>query len=206
MAYLIIIAGLPATGKSVFAKYLCEKMKIPMASKDSIKECLFDNIGFKSRQEKVALGTAAMNLLYHFAELNLEAGRPVILENNFENDSKPGLIKLIEKYRCKSVMVRFHTELNVLYERLSERDKSPDRHRGHVVNTCYPENDNVPAVTVETMGFDNFYTGMKKRGMDNFSIGCEEIIVDSTDFSKVDYDEIYGKVIRGLDLKNRLED
>lgn len=30
-------------------------------------------------------------------------------------------------------------DYKVIYQRLLKREKSPDRHRGHVVNDCYPE-------------------------------------------------------------------
>ena len=56
-----------------------------MLSKDEIKEKLFDRIGFQSRQEKVQLGLAAMEILYYAAERCLAAGESVILENNFED-------------------------------------------------------------------------------------------------------------------------
>lgn len=196
MSFLILIAGLPATGKTSFAYYLSKKMEIPMVSKDTVKEHLFDTIGFKNRNEKVALGIAAMDIMYHFAETHLEIGKPIILENNFENISKPGLIKLIEKYNCKTVTVRFCTETKVLSERFLLRDKSPERHRGHVIDTQFPEVPGGEALTVEThnKNFKDFYDRMKQRGMEFFSIGGDEIIVDSTDFSKVSYEAICSRV------------
>ena len=196
---MILVAGLPATGKTSFARYLSGKTGIPMVSKDIIKEHLFDTVGFNNRQEKVNLGTAAMDLMYHFASLNLELGKSVILENNFENVSKPGLLGLIDKYRCKTVMVRFHTDIEVLSERFLARDQSPDRHRGHVINTRYPEDEKSRREDRGDSDFVNYYTAMKKRGMEYFSVGCPEIIVDSTDFSKVNYDELYARVIKELD-------
>lgn len=193
-----MIAGLPATGKTSFARYLSKRTKIPMISKDIVKERLFDTIGFKSRNEKVALGIAATELMYHFAEALLELGKPVILENNFENVSRPALIKLIEKHGCKTVTVRFYTEISVLAERFIIRDRSPERHRGHVVNTRYPEGedampDKAPGISIEQYT-DRYYTEMKQRGMENFSIGGDEIVVDTTDFSKVSYERICNKL------------
>jgi adenylate kinase family enzyme len=38
MTYLFLIAGLPGTGKTTFAKFLSSRMAIPVASKDIIKE------------------------------------------------------------------------------------------------------------------------------------------------------------------------
>ena len=196
MAFLILIAGLPGTGKTSFARCLSGKLDIPMISKDIVKEHLFDTVGFRNRDEKVKLGVAAMDLMYHFAGAQLELNKSVILENNFENISKPGLEKLIVKYGCGTVTVRFHTDLDVLSERFLLRNRSPDRHRGHVIDTQYPEIEGTEALS-DKMGiesFSDYYERMKYRGMEFFSIGGEEIIVDSTDFSKVSYGTICDKV------------
>lgn len=68
MKTCICIAGMPASGKTTAALRLSEKLGIAMLSKDEIKEKLFDRIGFQSRQEKVQLGLAAMEILYYAAE------------------------------------------------------------------------------------------------------------------------------------------
>ena len=196
MSYLILVAGLPGTGKTSFARYLGGKLEIPVVSKDTVKEHLFDTVGFRNRSEKVALGVAAMDIMYHFAEALLELNQSIILENNFENVSKPGLEKLIQKYGCKTVTVRFHTDTDVLSERFLLRNRSPDRHRGHVIDTQYPEPEGTEALS-DKMGIESFrdyYERMKCRGMEFFSIGGDEIIVDSTDFSEVSYAGICGKV------------
>ena len=81
--YCILVAGMPASGKSTIAVRISESLGIPMLSKDSIKEVLFDNLGFHSRAEKVQLGTAAMHILYYAAAQLMKVGKPFILENNF---------------------------------------------------------------------------------------------------------------------------
>lgn len=74
------------------AKILAGKLKIPAISKDSIKEVLFDNVGFQSREEKVKLGVASMEIMYYAAKQLMEAGQPFILENNFEYSSERGIV------------------------------------------------------------------------------------------------------------------
>ena len=165
-----------------------------MASKDIIKEHLFDTVGFKNRNEKVALGIAAMDIMYHFAEIQLELGKPVILENNFENISRPGLLKIIEKYNCKTITIRFHADMQILSERFLVRDRSPERHRGHVINTRYPEDKDPVLIEIQPINIDKYYSAMKQRGMEDFSVGGMEITVDSTDFSKVSYNAIYEEI------------
>ena len=76
--YCILITGIPASGKSTLASVLSDRLHIPMLSKDSIKELLFDDIGFHSRAEKVALGAAAQNVLYYAARQLLRSGTPFL--------------------------------------------------------------------------------------------------------------------------------
>ena len=79
--YCILVAGMPASGKSTIAVRISESLGISMLSKDSIKEVLFDDLGFHSRAEKVQLGTAAMHILYYAAArgyTRFQANGPVL--------------------------------------------------------------------------------------------------------------------------------
>lgn len=190
----ILVAGLPASGKSTLAAALSKELGFPMFSKDSMKELLYDSVGFQCRAEKVALGVGAMDILYYCAGQVLSLGQSVILENNFENASKPGLQALLEKYACSVVTVMLTGDPHAIYRRFLERDMSPGRHRGHVVNTCYPEplGERPPYVPLT---FEQFVEGFRARGMDAFDVGGPRVTVDVTDFSRVDIKAIAEEVI-----------
>jgi len=185
--YCVLVAGMPATGKTRFAAWLGEKRGIPWMSKDGIKEMLFDRIGFSSRGEKVQLGLAAQDMLYAFAEAQLAAGCSFILENNFEDSSRRPLEELLDKYDCRVITVRFGGEIGAIHRRFLERDQSPERHRGHVVNTRYPEVGEKAAYV--PLSLENFAAGMMARGFDRFCLG-RLVCVDATDFANVDYEAI----------------
>ena len=165
---LILIAGLPATGKSRFASYLQQRLNIPLLCKDSIKEILFDTIGFQSHDEKTKLNHAALESLYY---------------------ALPGLEQMIAAYGCEPITIFFGGDERVIYRRYVERNADPTRHRGHVLSTCYPEKDNI-GVIPEPISLQEFQESFRKRGMSVFRIGEKRIDVDTTDFSKVDYDAI----------------
>lgn len=195
--YCILIAGMPASGKSRFAEWISKKRNVPYMSKDSMKEILFDHIGFKSRAEKVALGNTAMDILYYFAEEQMKAKLPFIIENNFEDCSREGIMKLLGKYDYSPITVLFDGDIEVIYKRFIERDQSPQRHRGHVINTEYPEKgEKIPYIP---MGLENFAEVIDKRGFKRFSIGGAMIRVDSTDFSKVDYEKLNDEINKMID-------
>ena len=53
--YCILITGIPASGKTTTARFLGERLNLPVISKDAVKEHLYDTVGFRSRSEKVIL-------------------------------------------------------------------------------------------------------------------------------------------------------
>lgn len=194
----VLVTGIPASGKTRLAEYLSERLGLPMLSKDRAKEILFDTVGFRSRPEKVALGVGAMEFCYYFAEQMMKLGKPFLLENNFENTLKPGIEALLKRYDCRAVTVFLTGDYETVYRRFLERDQSPDRHRGHVVNTCYPEPEGErPPYT--PVSFEQFTAGIVRRGMADFDVGGPRIVVDTTDFSKVDYEKIARQVREALD-------
>ena len=93
--YCILVTGIPASGKSTLARALGEELRLPVISKDSLKEILFDQVGFRSREEKVRLGNASMEIMYAIAGQFMGAGQPFLLENNFERASEDGIKALL---------------------------------------------------------------------------------------------------------------
>ena len=65
---LIIIAGMPASGKSTAAEKLSRIFGYPVLEKDALKEELFDTIGFQNYPQKRLLDTAATAVLLRCVE------------------------------------------------------------------------------------------------------------------------------------------
>ena len=195
--YCIIVTGIPAAGKSTMAKILAGKLKIPAISKDSIKEVLFDNVGFQSREEKVKLGVASMEIMYYAAKQLMEAGQPFILENNFEYSSERGMKELLSKYHYRALAITLTGDYKTIYQRFLEREGSPDRHRGHVVNDCYPEKKKCALGRQKeaSITYEGFVHGIGQRGFDAFSVGDGQIKVDTTYFSKLDMEKLLSQIV-----------
>lgn len=185
----VLVCGMPAAGKTTIARYLSKSLGLPMFSKDEIKERLYDTVGFGSRAEKVALGVGAMEAMYYAAGQVMAVGGSVILENNFENASLPGLRALLKSFDCQPVTVMLTGDVKIIYQRFLERDVSPQRHRGHVVNTCYPEppGEKPPYVPIT---LEQYVAGFAGRGMDRFDVGGPRVTVDVTELSQVDFEAV----------------
>ena len=191
--YCILVTGIPAAGKSTMAEVLSERLKLPVISKDTVKELLFDNVGFQSRAEKVKLGITGMEIMYYVAGQLMKAGQPFILENNFEYSSEQGMKSLLEKYQYSALTITLTGDYKVIYQRFLKRENSPDRHRGHVVNDCYPEKkeNNLKTIKAKTISYENFVCGIEKRGFDAFCVDGRQIKVDITDFSTINMEELF---------------
>lgn len=192
--YCILVAGMPASGKSTVAEKIAEALEIPMLSKDAIKEVLFDDLGFHGREEKVRLGVAAMHILYYAADRLMKANKPFVLENNFEDDSLPGLLALLEERRYTAVTVRLTGDPEVIYRRFAARDLSDTRHRGHVVNDCYPEPPGAPRENPTRKSYEQFRQDIATRGYTRFQANGPVLEVDVTDLSELDFPRLMGSL------------
>ena len=181
---LIILAGMPATGKSTIAKMLQKEFGFPILEKDGIKEQLFDTIGFECYAEKRQLDVAANAVLLRIMEDMMKADTSVIVDNNFDPASAEKLNALLEKYSPSCVTVFLNGDTQVLYERYVERDSKHLRHLGHGMQTHYPPHDGESTEFHMTReGFDERFLKLK---MDKLSWGGKQIFLDATYPEKID--------------------
>lgn len=174
---LIIITGELAAGKTSYGKKISETLRIPFFSKDEIKGILFDsfnelNMDYESKRK---IGASSYSIFYYIIEEQMKVGLPIIVESNFVKESVPIIKNLLNKYNYNDITVRFEGDLQVLHKRFLEREYSSERHVGLVSNGVF---DNLE---------DYEKTVLKSK---EFKISNNEILVDTTDFSKVDFDEI----------------
>lgn len=187
---LLLIAGPPAAGKTTIARAISQALSWPLFEKDTVKELLFDTVGFSSRAEKVKLNKAALHQICYAAEAVLAAGQSVILESNFESDDRKRLEALIARCQSRVVTLRLSAGEDTLYQRFVKREQSPTRHLGHVRNDHYPQRNEEekrrPTAFPEKA---SFLEGIKKRGMMDFALG-ECVCVDTTHPDTIEIDDI----------------
>ena len=84
---LILISGMPATGKTTLARLVADALGWPLFTKDRFKELLFDSGAYDAatfdRAQSRLIGTQAVALLRSVADSLLGSGASVILESNF---------------------------------------------------------------------------------------------------------------------------
>jgi hypothetical protein len=103
----------------------------------------------------------------------LQIGKVCILESNFRAPQNEQIEKLIEKYNADCLTFLFVGDMDVLWNRYSQRDA--ERHWVH--KTIAQDRD-------------RFVNGGIKAGFGDFSVG-KTIRVDATDFDKINYGELF---------------
>lgn len=81
MTKLIIICGLPATGKTTLADSLSERLGIFCLHKDSVKSSLYVSLGMSTIEDSRKLGFPSVKAILDLAQENLIRGVDVILES-----------------------------------------------------------------------------------------------------------------------------
>lgn len=172
---LIVVTGSPATGKTTIAESLSEAMRLPLVTKDAIKEELYDNLEGAEPSDSHRLGFVSIRLMHSWARRLLEKDVSLILESNFKRSlSVDDLQELFALSR--PVVVQCMAPEEHVLERYVERSEEGERHpvhddANHVAELRtdleHGEYDlrtlGVPSITIDTSGEDETDVGELAR-------------------------------------------
>ena len=122
---VVVVTGIPGSGKTTLATALSARLGWPLISKDIVKEALFDALGTGDLQWSQQLGRAGHVVMY-----SLAATMPrVILEAHFQRAvAEPQLLALHRPI----VQIYCRCPVDVAAMRYRRRIEDPDRHAGHL--------------------------------------------------------------------------
>ncbi len=194
---LLIVAGMPAAGKSTIAKKIGAALGFPILEKDEVKEELFDTLGYADRTEKRRLDLASNAVLMRNAEGLLKSGCNLILVNNFPKAMEETVQKMIDRCGCKCAMVFLGGDNDVFYHRYVKRDQMHLRHIGHSFIHRYPPQ---PGDDLNiSMTREDFAEIFEKNGMAEFQLNGPRIDVDATYPEKIDVENLIDEICRALE-------
>ncbi|GCE19587.1 AAA family ATPase [Dictyobacter kobayashii] len=130
---LVIVNGLPGTGKTTLSRRLAADVRLPVFSRDGMYETLFDALDGQSNASSLEIAPATFKLLYYVAGSILAAGQAVIVEGFF---GRPELrsaefLQLQRSYDFAPLQILCKADGGVLVERFLARMGAVERHVGH---------------------------------------------------------------------------
>lgn len=184
---LVVVTGLPGTGKTTIAERLGDRLSLPVIRKDAFKEILFDRLGWSDEDWSDLLDLACYDMVWALCDTELRAGRAIIVESNFEPAEHAARIaELGQEYQAHLIEVLCRTDRSVLVDRFKERVESGERHPGHAEQSDeVMEEEAIPKLLNDPEPW----------------LGVTETrrTVDTTDLDAVDIDEISQWVAAGLE-------
>ena len=175
---LIIVSGATATGKTTIAKQVADSLGYALYSKDIIKEALFDS------QTKASHGyfwyeRHAKDIFFREIEKSISQDTSIIAESNFMKNDKRRLKSLLNK---NVLVAEIYCSARgfIRLRRFVSRGEGTIRHKAHRDRRWYL------AVFIECL--------LKYVGIEwpygPVGISGKMINVDTTDFSKVNFENI----------------
>lgn len=139
---LVLLCGPSCTGKTTLGTRLAADLGLPLFAKDSIKERLFDNLGWSDRAWSRRLGRASVDVLYAVMDAEMAVGRPLFVECNFSAElAEVELTVRLQRYGYRAFTIQCVCDGPTLQARWRERTFNPasGRHPGHVERECAEE-------------------------------------------------------------------
>lgn len=197
---LILLAGLPGTGKTYLSNIIREKLgEFNIISQDELKEYYCDMHGYKNLAKKKVVEKIAWAKYYEIMEQQMQVGSNILSDYPFSQKQKPNILQLLDRYGYKALTIRLVADLDVLFERQKMRDLDPARHLSHIV-TSYKKGDQLANRNKadNLLSYEEFIKRCTTRGYNTFELG-KLYEVDVTDYTKVNYSKLLG------DLRMRYE-
>ncbi|GAA5534419.1 ATP-binding protein [Deinococcus aluminii] len=116
---LLVISGLPASGKTHLGSRLARELRWPFVSKDEYKELLHEHLPDLTRTQA---GPLSFEIMYHVAGVVLAAGGDVVLETHFYLGlSEPKITAFAEAHGARVLQLYCEAPLDELRRRHAER-------------------------------------------------------------------------------------
>ncbi len=177
--HIIVVTGLPCTGKTTLAIQIATHFDLPLITKDGIKEIMFDVLGCEDRSHSKQMSRATMEIMFHLMAALLAGKTSLVVVANFLPElSRPQFQGLISRFDCQLIEVLCVTTGDILLERFKNRQ----RHPGHLDNVVFKEMKALVA----------------KNETNHLALGEALIEVDTSDFAQVNVSEIFSQIETAL--------
>jgi predicted kinase len=120
---LVVVSGLPGTGKSHFCRKLAERIDLVILESDSLRRLLFATPSYGKEES-----TQLFRALHGLVEELLKKGISVALDaTNLEEHNREQLYHIADQSGARLVIVRMEAPPEVVLQRLEQRTKKVDQ-------------------------------------------------------------------------------
>ena len=162
MPLLLIVSGMPASGKSTLGTRLAHALNLPFVTKDEYKALLLARLPDLTRDVS---GPLSFDVMWHVAGVTLAAGVDTVLESHFYHGvSEAHILQLAHTHGARVAQVFCHAPTHVLQARHDARVSSgrrpgidlPMNYATLPVHCCWTPLDlgDTPLLTVDTTQHD----------------------------------------------------
>lgn len=132
MSHLILLNGLPASGKSAFGRRLSNHLGIPLVSKDDFKELLGEQLGQLNAETSKLYGKIAYDLLIKTINAVLLSGGSCIVDSIFRQEDEQVFSEIIKRHSATPIQIQFMCDGETLFQRFVQRFAAGERHPVHL--------------------------------------------------------------------------
>jgi predicted kinase len=181
---LIVISGPPASGKTTLAAKIASKFALPLFTKDTFKEMMYDNAGeLPDLAMSRFMGKCSIDILQIITRQLLAHHISFVLEANFDAALfAPVLRAIAEKMPFRCIQIQMTCEGTILTERFRKRATEGNIHPGHQ----------------GLQYFDVMQATLAKGRGEAFDIPSDIVWVDTTDLTQVDYTSVFTTIAVAL--------
>ena len=172
---MILVSGMPATGKSTFATWLSSELHTPLVCFDRItkKTLEVSKANCEDEEQRRLFACIPYEFFLFICEEIMKSSSMLIAEYFFCDKMKDALDYLVSKYQYTTITVHMDATIETAHRRFHERG----------------ENDSsLDGIRPKVITFENFSKGVQQNK--DFRYGDRLILVDTENFNNVSYEEI----------------
>lgn len=176
---LILIMGLPATGKTMLSQKVSETFNLPLISRDEIKVQIMDKVGRGDREWSKKVGQASYSLLDYVTEQITRSKSSFILESDFAPEFANEKFNRIHLQGYDIIQIICSANSDVIIDRWKKRATEDSSH---------------PSSTEGEQGLNEVLEAISKGQRQPLDVPSEIIHVDTNDTPHIDNSNVINQL------------